>query len=176
MSSTACEPGVLRVSGLVMDSIVDGPGLRLAVFTQGCPHACPGCHNPQSHDSLGGTLTPVAEIAEKVRRNPLLSGVTLTGGEPLEQAEACLTLLKALPEGLSCWLYTGWTWEEIWTRADPTELALLRACEVMVDGRYIAAERTLSAPYRGSRNQRLIDVRKTLAGDGTIVPWEPPAW
>ncbi len=165
----------LRTFGLVSDSIVDGPGLRLSVFTQGCPHGCPGCHNPESHDPAGGTETPIAEILEKIRKNPLLSGITLTGGEPMEQAGACLALVRGLPEGLNVWVYTGYTYEEILSSGDAEKIALARAADVLVDGRFVLAERSLSLGFRGSRNQRLIDMKKTLA-EGNVVLWAPPVW
>ena len=167
---------VLRLSGLVMDSIVDGPGLRLAVFTQGCPHRCPGCHNPQSHDPAGGYLCSVRDILSKVKKNPLLAGITLTGGEPMEQAAACLSLVRALPAGLSVWLYSGYTYEEIRDAGNEAQRALLDRCEVLVDGRFDLAKRSLELAYRGSANQRLIDVQKTRAGDGRVVAWEAKAW
>lgn len=165
----------LRVYGLVNDSIVDGPGLRLAVFTQGCPHRCPGCHNPASHAPDGGQAMPLADILAKVAANPLLSGITLSGGEPLEQAAACLALVKALPPGLTVWLYSGWTWEEILRSGDASRIALVRACDVLVDGRFQEAKRSLDLRFRGSANQRLIDIKKTLA-QGGVVLWEPAAW
>ncbi|MDR0898482.1 MAG: anaerobic ribonucleoside-triphosphate reductase activating protein [Oscillospiraceae bacterium] len=158
----------LRVAGLVIDSIVDGAGLRLSVFVQGCPHHCLGCHNPQSHDPLGGKEMPIAEIAAKAARNPLLSGITLTGGEPLAQAAACLALVRALPESMNVWLYTGYTYEEIMESGEADKLALLDACDVLVDGRFVLAERSLSLMFRGSRNQRVIDLRRTRA-QGTVV-------
>lgn len=176
MASDGAEPGpLLRVFGLVMDSIVDGPGLRLAVFTQGCPHHCLGCHNPNSHDPAGGYTIAVQEIAEMAKGNPLLAGVTLTGGEPMEQAAACLSLVRALPEGLSVWLYSGYTVEEILRSEDPARPKLLAACAVLVDGRYEQDRRSLSARFRGSTNQRLIDIPKTLKA-GKAVLWEMPVW
>lgn len=165
----------LRVYGMVNDSIVDGPGLRLAIFAQGCPHACPGCHNPASHDPAGGQDVSIAEILERVRKNPLLSGITLTGGEPMEQAAACLALVRALPQGLNVWLYSGWTWEELMRSGDASRIALAKACDVLVDGRFVQAERSLSLPFRGSANQRPVDVKTTLA-QGRVVQWSPPAW
>lgn len=166
---------ILRVGGVVSDSIVDGPGLRLAVFTQGCPHACPGCHNPQSHDPAGGYDIAIDDIVEKAQKNPLLAGITLSGGEPMEQAEACLALVQALPKGLTVWLYTGWRWEEIHERGDAARIALLNACDVVVDGRFLLAGRSLALRFRGSNNQRLIDVAQTKEA-GEIVLWTPPAW
>lgn len=192
MSSTACsaeaprnpETGkgapagaliVLAWKGFVGDSIVDGPGLRCALFTQGCPHGCPGCHNPQSHDPAGGYDMDIAEIVEKVKKNPLLAGITLTGGEPLLQAEACLALVRLLPPGLNVWLYSGWTYDEIMEKGDAQQSALVQACDVMVDGRFLLAERSLSLRYCGSRNQRLVDIKKTLA-EGRVILWEVPVW
>jgi anaerobic ribonucleoside-triphosphate reductase activating protein len=158
----------LRIAALVSDSIVDGAGLRLSVFVQGCPHRCPGCHNPQSHDPAGGSEMPVAEIAEKAARNPLLSGITLTGGEPMAQAAGCLALVRALPKGLNCWVYSGYTYEEIVGSGDADQVALLNACDVLVDGRFVLAERSLSLKFRGSRNQRVIDLHRTRAA-GAVV-------
>lgn len=165
---------MMRIFGLQSDSIVDGPGLRLAVFTQGCPHGCPGCHNPQSHDADGGYLISADAIAEAYRANPLLRGVTLTGGEPMEQAGACLSLLGMLP-GANVWLYTGWTWEEIHAGGDAARIALAEACDVLVDGRFVLARRSLELRFCGSDNQRLIDVKKTRRTGGVAL-WEPPAW
>lgn len=145
------------------------------MFTQGCPHRCPGCHNPQSHDPEGGRWEAVSAIAARFAANPLLSGVTLTGGEPMEQAAACLALLAALPAGTNVWIYTGWTLEEILQSGDEDRIALARACDVLVDGRFVLAERSLALAYRGSRNQRLIDMAATRAA-GDIRLWTPPAW
>lgn len=165
----------LRVFGIESDSIVDGPGLRLSVFTQGCPHHCPGCHNPQSHEPSNGCEIAIDDILEKITKNPLISGMTLSGGEPLEQAAACLALVKALPPGLNTWIYSGWTFEEIMQSGDPDRIALVKACDVLVDGRFIESQRSLELRFCGSRNQRLIDIKKTLA-QGGVVLWEPPVW
>ena len=157
----------IRISGLVNDSIVDGPGFRFAVFTQGCPHHCPGCHNPQTHDFGGGRDMDTAEIIEKFLANPLLDGITLTGGEPFRQAEACLELASAARgAGLNVWAYSGYTYEEI--LQIPAMRALLSKVDVLVDGRFVLAERSLSLRFRGSKNQRLIDVPKSIES-GTVV-------
>ena len=156
----------LKISGIVMDSIVDGPGLRMAVFTQGCPHRCPGCHNPESHDPDGGRWMDVSEIARMV--NPLISGVTLTGGEPLEQAGACLALIDALPEGLSVWVYSGYTYEEIMRGGTEEQRALIGVADVLVDGRFLEEKRTLALAFRGSGNQRVIDLGETRR-EGEVV-------
>ena len=161
----------IRISGLVNDSIVDGPGFRFAVFTQGCPHHCPGCHNPQTHDFDGGHDMDTSEIIDKFLANPLLDGVTLTGGEPFRQPEACRLLAEAAREaGLNVWAYSGYTFEELC--ADEAKMNLLRACDVLVDGPFILAQRTLEKRFRGSKNQRVIDVKQSLER-GEVVLKEP---
>lgn len=162
----------IRVSGIVNDSIVDGQGLRLSVFTQGCPHGCEGCHNPESHDFAGGTLRDTDEIIAAMKKNPLLSGVTLTGGEPFCQPEPCLAIAKAAHGmGLNVWAFSGYLYEDLLALAPE----LLNEVDVLVDGPFILAERSLELKFCGSRNQRLIDVKKTRE-KGEIVLWEAPRW
>ena len=166
----------IRIAGVVNDSIVDGPGLRFSVFTQGCSHHCPGCHNPETHDPQGGHDEDTDALIAKMKKNPLLSGITLTGGDPLEQSAPCLELAKAAhAAGLNVWAYTGYTWEQLLTRNDPDQMALLREVDVLVDGPFIQAERSLELDYRGSRNQRLIDVSASLR-ENRVVLWTPPVW
>ena len=150
----------MRVYGVVDDSIVDGPGFRLAVFAQGCPHGCPGCHNPESHAPDGGTLRDTDEIVGLIDANPLLDGITLTGGEPFMQSEACLELSRgAHARGLNVWCYTGYEYEQLLERDDAR--ALLDDVDVLVDGPFLLGERSLELRFRGSRNQRVIDMRAT---------------
>lgn len=152
---------IMRVAGVVNDSIVDGPGFRLAVFAQGCPHNCPGCHNPETHDFYGGYDVDTAEIIQKMRSNPLLDGVTLSGGEPFCQCAACAEIARAARgAGLSVWAFSGWTYEEIAASAE--KRALLNSIDILVDGRYILEKRTLDMRFRGSSNQRAIDVKRSL--------------
>lgn len=166
----------IRIAGVVNDSIVDGPGLRFSVFTQGCSHHCPGCHNPETHDPQGGHDEDTDALIAKMKKNPLLSGITLTGGDPLEQSAPCLELAKAAhASGLNVWAYTGYTWEQLLNRADPDQMALLREVDVLVDGPFIQGERSLELDYRGSKNQRLIDVPATLR-TGEVALWTPPVW
>ena len=156
---------VLRVAGIVNDSIVDGPGMRLTVFVQGCPHGCPGCHNPQTHDFHGGYEESIQAIIEKVRSNPLLSGVTLSGGEPFCQAGALANVAKECHAlGLNVWTYTGYTFEKLLEglEAHPGWRELLLETDVLVDGPFILAEKSLDCRWRGSRNQRLLDARASL--------------
>ena len=166
----------IRLAGIVPESIVDGPGYRLAVFVQGCPHACPGCHNPKTHDADGGYLSDTDEIIAQMGKNPLVRGVTLTGGEPMLQSKALLEVAKAAKEkGMNVWCYTGFTLEALQKENRPDRMALLRAIDVLVDGPYIAHERSIDLLYCGSRNQRLIDMKKTLE-TGKICLFVPETW
>lgn len=166
----------IRLAGLVPESIVDGPGYRLAVFVQGCPHACPGCHNPKTHDFAGGYSSDTAEVIAKMGKNPLVRGVTLTGGEPMMQAQALCEIAAAAKEkGLNVWCYTGYTLEVLEKENHPWRMRLLELIDVLVDGPYIAHERSLDLLYCGSKNQRLIDMKKTLAA-GEICLYELPEW
>lgn len=149
----------VRLFGTVNDSIVDGPGIRYAIFFQGCSHNCEGCHNPRSHDPAGGSLVNIDELIDEIRANKLLSGVTLTGGEPFEQPEAATEIarkVKAL--GLSVWVYSGYTLDEL--ESMPRAAELLRTADVLVDGPYIASLRSLDLRFRGSSNQRIIELAK----------------
>lgn len=153
----------MRIAGFVQESIVDGEGFRLVVFCQGCPHHCPGCHNPQTHDFNGGWEVDTSEIVGMMDCNPLLDGITLSGGEPFCQVEECIALADAAHRrGLNVWCYTGYTWEEIWKKLGRNEADLLRRVDVLVDGRFVKEQRTLDLPWRGSKNQRLIDVQRSL--------------
>lgn len=166
----------IRIAGTVDDSIVDGPGFRYTVFTQGCSHHCPGCHNPETHDFAGGRTVDTEAIVAQMRANPLLDGLTLSGGDPMEQPAPCAELARqAHALGLNVWCYTGYTLEQLLAEADPERLALLRGTDVLVDGPFLLAQRSLELKYCGSRNQRLIDVKKTLAA-GVPTLWEPPVW
>lgn len=166
----------IRIAGTVNDSIVDGPGLRFTIFTQGCKHNCPGCHNPETHDFAGGHTEDTDELVKKFLKNPLLSGITLSGGDPMEQPEACAYLAeKAHEKHLNVWTYTGYTWEALMNENDEKRMRLLNATDVLVDGPFILAQRSLELKFCGSKNQRLIDVKKSLNA-GTVVLWTPPVW
>ena len=161
----------MRIAGIMDDSIVDGPGLRLTVFTQGCTHNCPGCHNPESHDRNGGKERSVAEIIEMIDDNPLLDGVTLSGGDPFCQpGDSALIAAAAKERGLNVWTYSGWTFEQLIKMAetDQAVLDLLKNTDVLVDGPFILAQRSLEVKWRGSRNQRLIDVARSLSAGAAV--------
>ena len=164
-----------RLAGTAQDSIVDGPGLRLTVFVQGCPHHCPGCHNPETHDFAGGREADTQEMLDALDKNPLLSGVTLSGGEPFCQAAALLPLAEGVrARGLELAAYSGWTYEQLLEQGGDKE-ALLRLCHVLVDGPFVLAERSLSLRFRGSKNQRIIDVQRSLA-EGRAVLMQDGRW
>lgn len=166
----------ISLSGVTGDSIVDGPGLRLTIFTQGCLHHCPGCHNPQTHDPEGGSWADTEDILAAAAENPLLDGITLSGGDPFLQPVPCLALAEGAHKiGLNVWTYTGYTWEALWEENAPEKIALLKETDVLVDGPFLLAGRSLELRFCGSRNQRLIDVKKSLAED-KVVLWEEPSY
>ena len=164
----------ISLSGVTGDSIVDGPGIRLTIFTQGCPHNCLGCHNPQTHDPNGGSWGDTEDILAAAAENPLLDGITLSGGDPFMQPVPCLELAKGAHKiGLNVWTYTGYTWEALWQENDPEKIALLKESDVLIDGPFLLAERSLELKFKGSRNQRTIDVKKSLEA-GEVILWEEP--
>lgn len=155
---------MLRIADIITESIVDGLGVRLVVFCQGCHWHCEGCHNPGTWDFNAGTELTEDELVEEVlkRLTPLHRGITLSGGDPLDQAESVtefLKKLKAVKPDLNVWCYTGYIYENI------KDYEVLRFIDVLVDGPFVLKERDLSCAFRGSRNQRLINVRDTLASD-----------
>ena len=168
----------IRLYGLVTDSIVDGPGFRTAIFVQGCPYHCEGCHNPDSQPFEGGTVWTLDDVEKKFANNPLLSGITLSGGEPAQQAAPCAELARrAHQKGLNVWTYTGSTLEKLNERAkdDPALRQLLDETDVLVDGPFILAQRSLELDFCGSKNQRLIDMNESRR-QGKIVLWTVPEW
>ncbi len=160
------------MAGVVPESIVDGPGIRFAVFVQGCPHGCPGCHNPQTHPFEGGEVRKIEELFAQFRQDPLLKGVTLSGGEPFCQAAPLAELAKLVHGvGKDVAVYTGYVYEELLAMEDPGVQDLLAETDLLIDGPYVEAQRNLELRFRGSENQRLIDVKKSLAA-GRAVLWE----
>lgn len=148
----------LRVSGLVDESIVDGPGLRLVIFTQGCRRACAGCHNPGTHSPNGGALYRLEDLLERYLENPLLDGVTFSGGEPFLQAYPLALLAKMIhARGGSVITYTGYTFEELARESLEGAAMLLEETDLLIDGPYIEELASLDLDYRGSSNQRLLD-------------------
>jgi len=155
----------LRIFGIADDSIVDGPGIRFSVFTQGCKHRCPGCHNPKALPFKGGREVSVDELMQQIEANPLLTGITLTGGEPFEQPAPLAELARwAQARGLSVWAYSGYVFEDLMAGVPSAEAReLLAAVDVLVDGRFVEAQASYELTWRGSANQRIIDVPASLA-------------
>lgn len=166
----------LRIAGITKESIVDGPGMRLVIFVQGCPHHCPDCHNPETHDPAGGKVMDSTEIISLIEQARLTRGVTFSGGEPFLQAEALAKLAAvAKRRGFDIVTYTGFLFETLLQQAtdDPAVRSLLQQTDILIDGPFRKEERDLRLAFRGSRNQRIIDVPKSLAS-GRVILWEDP--
>ena len=166
---------MLNLSGIVSDSIVDGPGIRTTIFSQGCPHHCPGCHNPETWAFGCGTPVSAEAVVDIVRSNPLCRGVTFSGGEPFAQAEGfakLAVLLKA--EGYEVASYSGYTFEEL-LEGTEAQRQLLSVIDILIDGPFLQEQKSLEIAFRGSRNQRILDVRKSLAA-GTAVETTSGRW
>ena len=158
----------IRLSGIVNDSIVDGTGIRMTVFVQGCTHNCKGCHNPQTHDLLGGYMADTDEILEKALKNPLLEGLTFSGGEPFLQPAPLTDLaIKAHKAGYNIFCYTGFLYEQL--LEDGERKKLLENVDFLVDGPFIEEQKSLMLNFRGSENQRIIDVKKSLETGCAVV-------
>lgn len=150
------------------DSIVDGEGIRTVVWTQGCPHHCPGCHNASTWDFDDGALIDVDEVIEELKKIKNQDGITLSGGDPVCQSDACYEISKAVHEmGLNVWCYTGFTYEQM--LANPKARRLLDQIDVLVDGKFIQEEKSYDIYFRGSRNQRIIDVPKSLEQEQVVL-------
>lgn len=150
---------------LQSDSIVDGEGIRTVIWTQGCPHNCKGCHNPETHDFNGGVLVDIDKIKEELSSLEFQDGITLSGGDPFMQPEACLEIaLHARNLGLNVWAYTGFTFDQlrVLSKSKPVIMELLKNIDVLVDGKFILEEKSFDVKYRGSKNQRIIDVPTSL--------------
>jgi len=166
----------IRVAGIVNDSITDGPGLRMTIFMQGCGRNCPGCHNPQAMPFSGGTLYSAQQLIGLVRQNPLLSGVTFSGGEPLLQAKALVPLAALIKDtGLTIAVYTGYTFEELLLQADEYVMRLLSLADTLIDGPFLLEQKSLTLPFRGSYNQRILNLPESLRQKNP-VPEQSVAW
>ena len=166
----------IRIAGMVEDSIVDGPGLRFTFFTQGCPHHCPGCHNPETHDVTQGQKVTLKEIYARIKNDKGITGVTFSGGDPFLQAQKLIPLAKKLKEdGYDLAMYSGWTFEELQKSPVPGTKELLSFADTLVDGKFILEQRSLELPFRGTKNQRIIDVQQSLKL-GFAVESTDPEW
>ena len=161
----------LRIAGVVNESIVDGKGIRYTIFVQGCPHHCEGCHNPQTHDFSGGNEITIQQLLKDIQKDPLLSGVTFSGGEPFCQPEALAALGKEIKElGLDITIYSGYTFEELWLMSEKNKAIreLLEIADILIDGKFILQQKSLMLKFRGSKNQRIIDVPKSITAGKAI--------
>jgi len=161
----------IRIAGIVKESIVDGPGIRMVVFAQGCKHNCPGCHNPHTHPFDGGTIVTVGSIIEQAKKNPLLDGITFSGGEPFEQSGAFAVLAQEAKKlGLNVMTYTGYTYEYLLENSHVRKdwAKLLEESDILVDGRFELEKKNFLLKFRGSENQRIIDLKKSRL-KGNIV-------
>ncbi len=164
----------IRIAGIVEESIVDGPGIRFVIFTQGCPHGCKGCHNPQTHDFNSGKDVNIDEIVNKIKEDPLLKGVTLSGGEPFMQAGKLAKLIDKLSDTkLDIITYTGFKYEEIIKNANDENkfYKLLDRTDILIDGKFEEDKKDENLMYRGSSNQRAIDVELSRKS-GKIIEHE----
>lgn len=162
----------VRIAGVIKQSIVDGPGIRFVIFTQGCPHKCEGCHNPQTHSFSDGYDCEIQKMLDEISKNPLLRGITLSGGEPFCRAGELLPLVKAVrAKKMDVFCSTGYTFEELlaMSELDADVAELLGLIDILVDGRFILAERDLELRFRGSRNQRILDLPASLREKSPII-------
>lgn len=168
------DDNTLNLAGIIKESIVDGPGIRMTIFTQGCPHHCEGCHNPETWDFDKGNKGNIEKIFALAKKDPLLQGLTFSGGEPFCQARPLAKLARMCHRhGLNIFCYTGYTFEKLVSSFDthPEWKELLEQVDYLVDGPFILAERSLILHFRGSKNQRILDIKKSLA-EGKAVEAE----
>lgn len=160
---------MVKIAGITKESFVDGAGIRYTIFVQGCGHNCPGCHNPETHKFSGGKELDIEKVILDIEENPMLDGITLSGGDPMYQAKECCELIKKLKNKLSInyWCYTGFTFEEC--LVDEDKLALLSQLDVLVDGPFVQDKKCLASRFKGSTNQRVIDVQSSLKTGNVII-------
>ncbi|MBR6518890.1 MAG: anaerobic ribonucleoside-triphosphate reductase activating protein [Oscillospiraceae bacterium] len=170
------ENTIINVAGFNKNSITDGPGFRFVIFAQGCVHGCKGCHNPETHSFGTGTDYSAAEIIAMIKKNPMIKGVTLSGGDPFCQAEAFAKLSAELKKhGYEICAFTGYLFEKLIEDKADAKYKLLENVDILIDGPFIESEKSLELRFKGSRNQRTIDVAKSLA-EGKAVLSDSPRW
>lgn len=161
---------MIRIAGYVNDSITDGSGLRFALFTQGCPHGCEGCHNPQTHDFNGGKEVSAEEVIALIDANPIITGVTFSGGEPMCQAKELIPVAEHVKrKGLHLAVYTGYTFEELMAMKNENVMRLIGLCDIIVDGRFVKELKSYDLKFKGSSNQRVLDAAASLAQKAPVL-------
>ncbi|MDR3186494.1 MAG: anaerobic ribonucleoside-triphosphate reductase activating protein [Christensenellaceae bacterium] len=159
----------IRVAGFEKESITDGPGIRYTLFVQGCPHHCKGCHNQKALSFSDGIDRSVESVFNEIAENPLLSGVTFSGGEPFCQPKPLTELARLIKNiGLEIAVYTGYEYDELFNLNNGA-IELLKEIDVLVDGKYIESERSLELRFKGSKNQRVIDVCSSLEKKAVVL-------
>ena len=162
----------LATPNIQKDSIVDGEGIRAVIWTQGCRHHCPGCHNPTTHTFDKGYVLDVEDLKKQIDELEGQDGITFSGGDPMEQPIPCSHLASyAKTKNLNIWCYTGYTYEELIEKSkkEPEIIEFLKNIDVLVDGKFILSEKSYDVPFRGSKNQRIIDVKKSLEKKKTVI-------
>lgn len=165
----------MNISGYINESLVDGIGVRTTIFISGCKHSCDDCQNPEVQNFNNGkefTLDVQMDIINQIKENPLIQGITLSGGDPMFSAkEVCdfIKLVKNELENINIWCYTGFTFEEIINSKNIHMINLLKMCDVLVDGRFIKNQKDITLSFKGSKNQRIIDVQKSLKNNKIIT-------
>lgn len=162
----------IRLSGIAYESLVNGPGMRRVFFAQGCKHNCKGCFNPETHDFSGGEEKNMDDLIEDVLKNKMIKGVTFSGGDPLEQADKFAYMAKKFKDsGLNVWCYTGYTFERLLEKLKKEESirGLIENIDVLVDGKFEIDNKEDGLRFRGSSNQRIIDIKKTLKSESIVV-------
>lgn len=159
---------MIRVLDIIQETTADGPGFRTAIYCAGCENRCPGCHNPESWDSNNGSPMSTEELLEIILDDPF-ADVTFSGGDPMLQPEGFSRLAQAIKANSkkSIWCYTGYTFEEV--MKSPERRRLLQWVDVLVDGRFIMEKKDESLYFRGSSNQRLIDVKESLKKNRAVI-------
>lgn len=154
------------------DSIVDGEGIRTVIWTQGCPHSCLGCHNPETHDFEGGALVDLEEVYEIIDTLEGQDGITFSGGDPFMQPKECSEIAKySKKKGYNIWTYTGYTFEQllVLSKAKPEIMDFLKEIDVLVDGKFELRNKSYNCLFRGSTNQRIIDVKSSLKNKQVVL-------
>ncbi len=165
----------IRLQGIIRESIVDGPGIRFVIFSQGCPHKCTDCHNPETHDFTGGYDCKIEKIIEAISENPNVDKVTFSGGEPTCQCEAFANIAAALKKrNIHILMYSGYTFEQLMERSKNEEdlRRLLKYVDVLIDGPYMKEDRDLTLKFRGSSNQRIINLPMSMEKEKVILQSE----
>ena len=155
----------LATPELMPDSIVDGEGIRTVIWTQGCSHKCPGCHNPQTHSFDDGFELDIEEVKDEIDKLEGQDGITFSGGDPLYQVDVCLELAKYIKsKKMTIWCYTGFTYEALisLSKNNPNIKEFLKTIDVLIDGPFILEQKSLDCIFRGSKNQRIIDTKESL--------------